>query len=220
MVDEVVVLEGAEVSSGVHGAVGGGGVGEFPVTVHGKLDRKALPDTDFASAAFRTPATPAEIGIARAVADVLGLDQVGADDSFFELGGDSLSATRVIARINAALHTNMGVNALFDAPVVADLAASIDPIDSAPGEPGPEEATRVPITSRARPERIPLSFAQSRMWFVNQFDTSSPLYNIPVALQLDGFLDSGALQAALGDVVERHDPFERSFLRPQTGPTR
>ena len=115
--------------------------------------------TDFASAAFRIPATPAEIGIARAVADVLGLDQVGADDSFFELGGDSLSATRVIARINAALHTNMGVNALFDGPVVADLAASIDPIDSAPGEPGPEEATRVHITSRARPERIPLSFA-------------------------------------------------------------
>ncbi|MCJ0946757.1 amino acid adenylation domain-containing protein [Rhodococcus sp. ARC_M8] len=219
VVDEVVVLEGVRRS--LPGFMVPSVVvvlGEFPVTVHGKLDRKALPDTDFASAAYRIPATPAEIGIARAVADVLGLDQVGADDSFFELGGDSLSATRVIARINAALHTNMGVNALFDAPVVADLAASIDPIDSAPGEPGPEEATRVPLTSRARPERIPLSFAQSRMWFVNQFDTSSPLYNIPVALQLDGFLDSGALQAALGDVVERHESLRTIFPASADGP--
>ena len=219
VVDEVVVLEGARRS--LPGFMVPSVVvvlGEFPVTVHGKLDRKALPDTDFASAAFRIPATPAEIGIARAVADVLGLDQVGADDSFFELGGDSLSATRVIARINAALHTNMGVNALFDGPVVADLAASIDPIDSAPGEPGPEEATRVHITSRARPERIPLSFAQSRMWFVNQFETSSPLYNIPVALQLDGFLDSGALQAALGDVVERHESLRTIFPASADGP--
>jgi amino acid adenylation domain-containing protein/non-ribosomal peptide synthase protein (TIGR01720 family) len=219
VVDEVVVLEGVRRS--LPGFMVPSVVvvlGEFPVTVHGKLDRKALPDNDFASAAYRIPATPAEIGIARAVADVLGLDQVGADDSFFELGGDSLSATRVIARINAALHTNMGVNALFDAPVVADLAASIDPIDSAPGEPGLEEATRVPLTSRARPERIPLSFAQSRMWFVNQFDTSSPLYNIPVALQLDGFLDSGALQAALGDVVERHESLRTIFPASADGP--
>ncbi|MGF0248160.1 amino acid adenylation domain-containing protein, partial [Rhodococcus erythropolis] len=224
VVDEVVVLEGVRRS--LPGFMVPSVVvvlGEFPVTVHGKLDRKALPDTTFTAADYRTPSTRAEVMVARAIAEVLDLDQVGADDNFFELGGDSLSATRVAARIRSESSTNVGVKALFDTPVVADLAASIDQLQavlrgSGPEGSGPEGSRISEIAGKTRPEHIPLSLSQARMWFVNQFDTSSPLYNIPVALQLDGFLDSGALQAALGDVVERHETLRTIFPTSANGP--
>ncbi|MBT1258472.1 amino acid adenylation domain-containing protein, partial [Rhodococcus erythropolis] len=219
VVDEVVVLEGVRRS--LPGFMVPSVVvvlGEFPVTVHGKLDRKALPDTTFTAADYRTPSTRAEVMVARAIAEVLDLDQVGADDNFFELGGDSLSATRVAARIRSESSTNVGVKALFDTPVVADLAASIDQLQAVLRGSGPEGSRISEIAGKTRPEHIPLSLSQARMWFVNQFDTSSPLYNIPVALQLDGFLDSGALQAALGDVVERHETLRTIFPTSANGP--
>ncbi|MFE5879253.1 amino acid adenylation domain-containing protein, partial [Rhodococcus sp. NPDC056506] len=190
----------------------------LPVTVHGKLDRKALPDTTFNAAEYRAPITRNEGVVARAISDVLDLDQVGADDNFFGLGGDSLSATRVIARINTAASTRLGVKALFDTPVVADLAASIDPAESGLGETGFGGSGLIELSGMARPEHIPLSLSQSRMWFLNQFDTSSPLYNIPVALQLDGFLDLEALEVALGDVVERHESLRTIFPTSADGP--
>ncbi|WP_235169537.1 amino acid adenylation domain-containing protein [Rhodococcus erythropolis] len=219
MVDEVAVLEGVRRS--LPGFMVPSVVvvlGEFPVTVHGKLDRKALPDTTFTATGYRMPSTRAEVLVARAVAEVLGLDQVGADDNFFELGGDSLSATRVAARIRSESITNVGVKALFDTPVVADLAESIDPLEAALRGSGLEGSRISEIAGKPRPEHIPLSLSQTRMWFVNQFDTSSPLYNIPVALQLDGFLDSGALEAALGDVVERHESLRTLFPTSANGP--
>ncbi|MDV6241555.1 non-ribosomal peptide synthetase, partial [Rhodococcus opacus] len=186
---------------------------ELPVTVNGKLDRKALPKPEFGTrtVGYRAPTTPAEEAIATAFAAVLDVDRVGADDSFFDLGGDSLSATRVVGRINSALDTTLGVAALFDAPVVSDLAVRIDSdVRTSSGSPA--------LTATARPERIPLSVAQQRMWFVNQFDTSSPAYNIPVALQLDGVVDLAALQAALGDVMERHESLRTVFPGSADGP--
>ncbi|MFD7010512.1 amino acid adenylation domain-containing protein, partial [Rhodococcus jostii] len=186
---------------------------ELPVTVNGKLDRKALPEPDFGTRTigYRAPTTPAEEAIATAFAAVLGVDRVGADDSFFDLGGDSLSATRAVGRINSALDTALGVVALFDAPVVSDLAVRIDSdVRTSSASPA--------LTATARPERIPLSLAQQRMWFVNQFDTSSPAYNIPVALDLDGAVDLTALQAALGDVMERHEAVRTVFPGSADGP--
>ncbi|WP_139191243.1 amino acid adenylation domain-containing protein, partial [Rhodococcus tukisamuensis] len=188
----------------------------LPVTVSGKLDRKALPETEFTATAYRAPSTPAEQAVARAFAGVTGAERVGADDSFFELGGDSLSAARAVARINSALDTNLGVAAFFDAPVVSDLAAAIESTTTTSST--APVLTAGPLISRSRPDWIPLSLAQQRMWFVNQFDTSSPAYNVPVALQLDGAVDVEALQAALGDVAERHEALRTVFPGSAAGP--
>ncbi|MFC9362658.1 amino acid adenylation domain-containing protein, partial [Rhodococcus sp. NPDC057014] len=186
---------------------------EIPLTPVGKLDRKALPAPEFVTATlgYRAPTTPVEEAVADVFAEVLGAPRVGADDSFFDLGGDSLSATRAVARINSALDAGIGVAALFDAPVVADLAVRIDSAASA-------RTPSVALAAGPRPDRIPLSLAQQRMWFVNQFDTSSPAYNIPIALRLTGALDRAALHAAVGDVVERHESLRTVFPGSVDGP--
>ncbi|KAA0021586.1 amino acid adenylation domain-containing protein [Antrihabitans cavernicola] len=171
---------------------------EMPLNASGKLDRKALPAPVFASAAaFRAPETAVEQAIADIFADVLGVERIGLDDSFFGIGGNSLLATHVAARVGAALDTRVPVRLLFEAPTVARLAAAVE---THSGSGGRKELTAMP-----RPDRVPLSLAQQRMWFLNRFDTDSAAYNIPVAVRLSGDLDVAALQAAIGDLVERHE---------------
>ncbi|MCP2290502.1 amino acid adenylation domain-containing protein [Nocardia amikacinitolerans] len=177
-------------------------VDEFPLNASGKLDRKALPAPVFAAAAFRAPETPAQQIVARVFADVLGAPRVGLDDDFFALGGNSLTATRVVARLGAALDTQLPVRLLFDAPTVLALATRAEALRGRGGRPA--------LTARPRPERLPLSPAQQRIWFLNRFlaDVDGPgdaVSNIPVALRLGGDLDVEALTAALGDVIERHE---------------
>nr|WP_083885364.1 non-ribosomal peptide synthetase [Nocardia thailandica] len=169
----------------------------LPLNVNGKLDRKALPEPEFETTAFRAPSTPIEEIVAGVFTDVLGAERVGAEDDFFALGGNSLLATQVAARLGAAFDTRVPVRALFEASTVATLALKVEQYAGAGG--------RVPLTPQARPERIPLSPAQQRMWFVNQFDTSLAAYNIPVAVRLTGDLDVAALRQALRDVIERHE---------------
>ncbi|WP_142277988.1 non-ribosomal peptide synthetase, partial [Mycobacterium avium] len=130
---------------------------EFPMTSSGKIDRKALPAPVFATTAFRAPQTPTEKILAGLFADVLSVDKVGADDSFFDLGGDSLSAMRLIAAVNTVLDTDLSVRAVFEAPTVAQLAPRI-------GSGG----GLAPLMPVERPAVIPLSFAQSRLWFIDQ----------------------------------------------------
>ncbi|MFD7005395.1 amino acid adenylation domain-containing protein [Rhodococcus jostii] len=178
-------------------------LGELPVTASGKLDRAALPAPDAPVRRFRAPATPFEAVVAEVYGDVLGVDRVGADDDFFRLGGDSLSATRVVARVDAALGVDVGVHALFEAPTVtgfAERAAKAGVLTHRPE-----------LRAAPRPERIPLSLAQTRMWFLNQFDTSSPAYNIAMAFRLTGALDLDALRSAMTDVVERHESLRTRF---------
>ncbi|WP_443093777.1 amino acid adenylation domain-containing protein [Nocardia uniformis] len=174
----------------------------LPLNVNGKLDRKALPEPEFESTAFRAPSTPIEEIVAGVFADVLGAERVGADDDFFTLGGNSLLATQVAARIGAALDARVPVRALFEASTVAGLAAKVEQHAGAGG--------RKALTARERPAKesntvIPLSLAQQRMWFLNQFDTTSAAYNIPVAVRLTGELDTAALQQAVADVIGRHE---------------
>src|SRR3546814_11491134 len=118
--------------------------------------------------------------------------------SFFDLGGNSLSATRVVARVNAALHSSIGVRDLFEASTPAQLAVRAESGDRVAG---------VALVAGDRPESIPLSLAQSRMWFLNQLDVGSAAYNMPLVVELDGVLDVGALAAAVGDVIARHGAF-------------
>ncbi|WP_416061115.1 non-ribosomal peptide synthase/polyketide synthase [Rhodococcus indonesiensis] len=183
----------------------------IPLTPVGKLDRRALPVPDLsATGEYRAPATDTETVIAEIVAEALGHEKVSVDDSFFDLGGNSLIATRVVARINAALGTDAGVRVLFEAPTVRTLAARI--LDDHAGGP------RIPLTAGPRPDRIPLSPAQQRMWFVNQFDTTSAAYNIPLAIRLTGRLDRAALTAAVHDLIVRHETLRTWYPSENTGP--
>ncbi len=135
-------------------------------------------------------------------AQVLGMERVGVDDSFFDLGGDSISAMRVIAAINTGLDAGVSVRALFEAPTVAQLAPRI----------GRDAGRRDPVVAVERPAVVPLSFAQSRLWFLDQLQGPSPIYNMAVALRLGGRLDAEALGAALADVVGRHESLRTLFV--------
>ncbi|MGW4633965.1 amino acid adenylation domain-containing protein [Nocardia sp. NPDC004415] len=175
---------------------------EFPLNTSGKLDRKALPAPTFTAGEFRAPATPAEEIVAGVFAELLGMGRVGADDDYFALGGNSLMATRAIARINEALDADITIRDLFEAPTVTALAARIG---AAAG------AARPALVAAERPQRIPLSLAQQRMWVLNQLDPASGSYNIPFALRLTGELDVAALDAAVLDVLGRHESLRTRF---------
>ncbi|WP_280479606.1 non-ribosomal peptide synthetase [Nocardia cyriacigeorgica] len=186
---------------------------DIPLTPVGKLDRVALPVPDFAAARrpYLAPRGPVEQTVAAVFAEVLGSERVGADESFFELGGNSLSATRVVARVNAALGSTVALRDLFDAPTVAQLSARIVPAtDGARG--------RFVLAPRVRPDRVPLSPAQQRMWVLNRMDPASAAYNIAVALRLTGDLDHTALHRALTDVVERHESLRTIYPADAEGP--
>ncbi|WP_433665148.1 amino acid adenylation domain-containing protein [Nocardia sp. CA-128927] len=182
----------------------------LPLNVNGKLDRKALPEPEFEAQAFRAPSTPIEEIVASVYAEVLGVEQVGADDDFFGLGGNSLLATQVAARIGAALDSRVPVRTLFEASTVAGLAAKVERYAGTGG--------RKALVAGPRPEQIPLSLAQQRMWFLNQFDTGSAVYNIPAAIRLSGELDVAALQAAVTDLVARHEILRTTYPQTQHGP--
>ncbi|WP_281399365.1 non-ribosomal peptide synthase/polyketide synthase [Streptomyces flaveus] len=169
----------------------------LPLTVNGKLDRKALPAPQAPTrAAGRAPANPAEALLVDAFAEVLGVDQVGVDDSFFDLGGHSLLAMRLVTRVRAALGAELGVRDLFESPTPAALARRAA---------GAERGGRPALTARPRPERIPLSPAQQRLWLLDRLSGLDAAYNIPIALRLTGALDADRLREALGDVVARHE---------------
>ncbi|MFE3542443.1 amino acid adenylation domain-containing protein [Nocardia sp. NPDC059177] len=182
----------------------------IPLTPVGKLDRRALPEPVLEHAEFRAPSTPVEQIVAGTFAQVLDLDAdaaLGLDDDFFALGGNSLLATQVAARLGAALDTDFPVRLLFEVPTVGALAQRLTETAGAGARPA--------LVAGERPARIPLSLAQQRMWFLNQFDPESVAYNIPMAVRLHGGIDVEALRAAVGDLVARHETLRTIY--PETG---
>ncbi|WP_231984459.1 condensation domain-containing protein, partial [Mycobacterium sp. E342] len=175
----------------------------LPLTVNGKLDARALPAPDYTDTGrYRAPGNLTEEMLAGIYAEILGLERVGVDDSFFELGGDSLSAMRLIAAINTSLDADLSVRAVFETPTIAQLAPRIQA-----GVGG----GLTPLVAGPRPERVPLSFAQLRLWFIDQLLGRSAVYNMPIAVRLTGPLDVDALQAAIGDLVGRHESLRTLF---------
>ncbi|MCF8568746.1 amino acid adenylation domain-containing protein [Gordonia sp. HY002] len=182
---------------------------EIPLNSAGKIDRKSLPAPEFSAGEYVAPETADEEAVAGAFADVLGVDRIGVTDSFFDLGGNSLSAMRLAARAGDALGVQVSVRDVFEAPSVRELVAA-----TAGRTGGLPPVTRV----QPRPEMIPLSFAQQRMWVINQLDSGSGMYNIPAVLRLTGSLDVPALRAAIGDLVVRHEVLRTTFPQRDGSP--
>ncbi|WP_428833592.1 amino acid adenylation domain-containing protein [Mycolicibacterium porcinum] len=173
----------------------------LPLTVNGKLDKRALPAPEYTGDRYRAPSTAAEEVLAGIYAQVLGLERVGVDDSFFDLGGDSIMAMRVVSAVNTTLDAGLSVRTLFDAPTVAQLAPRL----------GEGTGRRAPLTAGERPAVVPLSYAQNRMWFLNRFEDGAATYNMPMAFRIDGALDVEALGSALDDVIGRHESLRTMF---------
>ncbi|MET0396905.1 MAG: amino acid adenylation domain-containing protein, partial [Longimicrobiaceae bacterium] len=174
----------------------------MPLTPRGKIDRRALPAPDAygEAAAHVAPRTQTEEVLAGVWAEVLGVERVGAADDFFALGGHSLLATRVASRLREAFGVEVPLRAVFEAPVLADLALRVDELLREGA------GVRVPpVAPVPRDAPIPLSFGQRRLWVVDQLQPGSPAYNVPTALRVRGPLRPRALARALAALAERHE---------------
>ncbi len=174
---------------------------ELPRTLNGKIDRKALPALEQARRRRESrPATPVEEIIAGVWGEVLQLQQVGGEENFFELGGHSLLATQVVSRVRASLGVQVPLRALFEAPTVAGMARYVEQnIDTA------REQPLAPIRKRDRSENLPLSYAQQRLWFLDQVSGNGTSYLMSVVVRLRGELNVAVLEQSVGEVVRRHE---------------
>ncbi|HEX6376103.1 MAG TPA: amino acid adenylation domain-containing protein [Allosphingosinicella sp.] len=179
-------------------------LGRLPLTANGKLDRAALPAPERSDRGHAPPATPTEKLVAGIWQELLGLERVGRHDNFFELGGHSLLAMRMVARARDALSLELPLQKLFEKPTLADVAATLDSLGAAAPVP--------PLVAQERsPEGAPLSFAQERLWLLDQMKMAGAAYHIPVGLRLTGRLRIDKLEAALAALVERHESLRTRF---------
>ncbi|HEY4424511.1 MAG TPA: amino acid adenylation domain-containing protein, partial [Pyrinomonadaceae bacterium] len=183
----------------------------LPLTPNGKVDRQALPAPTSARPelveTFAAASTPTEEVLAGLWTALLGVEQVGIYDNFFDLGGHSLLATQVISRVRELFHVEIALRQLFETPTVAALAQSIEIALLKE-----TEELAAPVIDRVpREEFLPLSYAQQRLWFIHQLDPASVAYNIPLAVRLRGQLDIAALGATLTEVVRRHEALRTTF---------
>ncbi|HEX6747476.1 MAG TPA: amino acid adenylation domain-containing protein [Longimicrobium sp.] len=177
----------------------------IPLTPNGKVDRAALPAPAAVGSGPTRPLTATEEMIATVWAELLGASRVGPDDAFFELGGHSLLAAQVAGRIRAAFGVELPLRALFESPQLSELAARVDGLVRA-GTGADDPVVPVP-----RDGDLPVSFAQERMWFLQQLDPASALYNLATPMRLRGPLDLAALERAFTEIVRRHEPLRTVF---------
>ncbi len=185
----------------------------LPLTPSGKIDRRALPAPEGgrpeSGEGSVSPRTPVEELLVAIWADLLGRERVGVHDNFFDLGGHSLLATQLVSRIRKAFGAEVPLRRLFEVPTAAGLAREIElgsHEDQAPLlVPLPRDDEGLPR------DAVPLSFAQQRLWIIDQLEPGDPSYNIPAALRLRGRLEAGVLEACLGEVLRRHESLRTSF---------
>ena len=185
-------------------------LGAFPRTPNGKLDRKALPAPDWergdARDATDLPRTATEVMLAGIWCAVLGIGLAGPDDNFFELGGHSLLATRVTSRVRELFRAEISLRTFFENPTVRALAAHIDHTrEAAP------QRLLPPIVPVPRAPAMPLSFAQERLWFMDRLEPERAVYNVAMALRLDGALNPDTCRRCLDEIVRRHESLRTNF---------
>jgi amino acid adenylation domain-containing protein len=180
----------------------------LPLNTSGKVDRKALPAPDLRGTAqgHVAPRTLVEEVLAGIWCEVLKAERVGATDNFFELGGHSLLVTQVMTRVRDAFGLELRINALFNAGTLAELAQHIESEMKAGRGVEQPPLVRVP-----RDAELPLSFAQQRLWFLDQLEPGNTLYNIPTTVRLKGRLDVETLRRALAEIVKRHESLRTTF---------
>ncbi|HEU4557299.1 MAG TPA: non-ribosomal peptide synthase/polyketide synthase, partial [Longimicrobium sp.] len=177
----------------------------LPLTPNGKVDRKSLPAPEgdaFPARGYEAPSGKAEEAVAAIWAELLGAERVGRRDHFFELGGHSLLAVRVVSRVQQALGVEVSARDVFERPVLADFARGLETA---------ARAEAMAIAPVDRTAAIPLSFAQQRLWFLEQLGNLGGTYNIPMRLRLRGDLDRGALVRSLDRIVARHEALRTTF---------
>ncbi len=188
----------------------------MPLTPNGKIDRRALPALEAArpdlATAFAAPTTALEELLAGTWAEVLGLERVGIDDNFFALGGDSLLATQIMARLQVSLHVELPLRSLFDLATVAALARKIESLG------GEQQSPTLAIQPIRRDRPQPLSFAQQRLWFLSQLAAGSGSYNIPIFIRVSGQLNIDAFRQSLEVIVQRHEALRTTFVGMESQP--
>ena len=187
---------------------------QMPLTPNGKVDRRALPEPDAGQGGTdgprAAPRTPAEEVVEGIWAEVLGVERIGIDESFFDRGGHSLSAMQVVSRIRKTFGVELPLRDLFLDPTVAALARRIEELRRARESPAEAPLQRIPRRPAGEGD-LPLSFAQQRLWFVDQLEPGRPAYNIPIALRLQGALEGAALAGALAALAARHESLRTTF---------
>ncbi|HYG09428.1 MAG TPA: amino acid adenylation domain-containing protein, partial [Pyrinomonadaceae bacterium] len=190
---------------------------EIPLTPNGKIDRNALPlpERNFRRLErdYQPPRNPTEELLANIWAQSLGVERVGIHHNFFELGGHSLLATQIISRVRRALRVEVPLRALFESPTVAGLAQHVDALRRVEAD-----LERMPILPVARGEKLPLSFAQQRLWFLDQLEQGSAAYNLPYAGRLAGALNLPALERSVAEIIQRHEALRTSFVEVDAQP--
>jgi amino acid adenylation domain-containing protein len=182
----------------------------LPLTPNGKVDRRALraPDSrEGLEISFVAPRTPIEEILTQIWTQALKVDQVGIYDNFFELGGHSLLATQLVSRIRNIFKVELPLREFFARTTVAELARSIEQLQQQD-----LELVSPPILPRAENAELPLSYAQQRLWFLDQFEPNSAIYNIPMALRLVGTLNQVALEQSLYEIINRHEALRTNFV--------
>ena len=183
---------------------------QIPLTTNRKVNRQALITHELdrvkLTDSYSPPNTPVEELLVGIWQQLLGVSRVGIDDNFFELGGHSLLATQLMSRVREVCGVEVGLRRLFEAPTVRELAECVDQ------ELGAEVGLKTPALERvSRGEPLPLSFAQQRLWFLDQLEPNSPAYNIPVRVRISGTLNVGALEKSLSEVIRRHESLRTVF---------
>jgi len=189
----------------------------LPLNSNGKIDRQRLPDpmeSDPGRPRSRAAETPTEIGLATLWRELLGLAQIGADDDFFALGGHSLIAAQLVARLPALWGVELPLRAVFEHSTLADLARHIDALAprSRMGSGLPE------LTAQPHGGELPLSLSQRRLWFLSQLPGADVAYTMPVVVELSGHLAIDALSLAINGLIARHESLRTSFRLGETGP--
>ncbi|HET6978710.1 MAG TPA: amino acid adenylation domain-containing protein [Pyrinomonadaceae bacterium] len=183
----------------------------FPLTTNGKIDRRALSTID-----FETPETAEDYATSRTLieemlvgiwCEILDVSRVGIRDNFFELGGHSLRAVQMVSRVREVFQKELPIRLLFESPTIEALAAFIESERHSSGNKVPPPLKRI---DRSQP--LPVSFAQQRLWFLNQLEPESAAYNIPIGLRITGELDVTALEQAFTDLIERHETLRTTFV--------